>query len=237
MRESVLLLLVVALAFMVGFAVRRGGLCAVAAVSQAVAHRRTTRIRMFLVAAAWSGVLIVPLAWLLPSSVSLSPGYPISGAVLFGGALFGLGAYVNGACALGTLAHLSGGETNYAGTVVGVLMGAAASRALAPVEVSAPAPSPLSEPSWIGYLFFALFAALALQAAWRRRRPALERVRAKTSFMITSLAASDRNGCGSGRRRRPALGRRRMDLHGRAVESRDRAGWCENPRHKLLGGR
>ena len=54
----------------------------------------------------------------------LSPGYDqLIQALLFGG-LFGIGAWANQACGLGTLAHLTGGRLGYLLTLLGWVIGA-----------------------------------------------------------------------------------------------------------------
>lgn len=170
MLETILLFLMVSgLAFTVGFAIRRGSICAVAAADQWVMHGRTTRIRAFLTAACWAGAVILPAAWALPNWAVLSPGYPISAFVLIGGAVFGIGAYVNGACAFGTLAHLAGGETNYLGTVAGVVAGAVA----APLVLGSagmPVPSAFADASAVTVIAFAGFLIVAARATWRHYR-------------------------------------------------------------------
>lgn len=170
MVETVLLFLVVsALAFSVGFAIRRGSICAVAAADQWVMHGRTTRIRAFLTAACWAGAVILPAAWALPNWAVLSPGYPISALALVGGAVFGIGAYINGACAFGTLAHLAGGETKYLGTVAGVVAGAiAAPLVLGPAGM--PVPSAFADANAVPVIAFAGFLIVAARATWRHYR-------------------------------------------------------------------
>ncbi|AEI92820.1 YeeE/YedE thiosulfate transporter family protein [Roseobacter litoralis] len=114
------------LAFCVGYAIRRGSICAVAATQSLIVERRSRRFRAFGVAAAGAGAVIIPLHWLFPASATLSAGYPVTLQVLLAGVAFGLGARINRACALGTLAHLTGGNLVYGLTIVGMVAGATA---------------------------------------------------------------------------------------------------------------
>jgi hypothetical protein len=120
------LLLLALMAFAVGMCIQRASICAVRATEQWVQHRRTSRLRAFLSAAAWAGAVVLPLAWLAPEQAMLARDAPISWLALSGGALFGLGAGLNGGCALGTVAQLTRGRTEYVGTLAGIFLGAAA---------------------------------------------------------------------------------------------------------------
>ena len=119
-----LLLVSAVLAFVVGLCIQRASVCAVRATEQWVYHRRTSRLRAFFSAAAWSGLVILPLAWLFPGSAMLAEDAPVTWTVLVGGALFGIGAALNGACVLGTVAQLTRGRTDYLATLAGITLGA-----------------------------------------------------------------------------------------------------------------
>lgn len=73
------------LAFAVGYAIRRGSVCAVYAPRALVIDGKTSRFRAFFVASAGSGAIIGPLHWALPDLVTLSAGYPVTLTVLLGG--------------------------------------------------------------------------------------------------------------------------------------------------------
>ena len=149
------------LAFVVGFCIQRASVCAVRATEQWVYHRRTSRLRAFFSAAAWSGIVILPLAWLLPRSAMLSEDAPVTWTVLAGGALFGIGAALNGACALGTVAQLTRGRTDYLATLVGIILGAMMAIRLR-VHSEATIPSILSKPNWLGWAALVAFGAVVL---------------------------------------------------------------------------
>lgn len=107
-----------------GFAIRRGSICAVAAVNHWINHNHSVHIRAFITAASWAGIVLLPSAWLFPGVVNLSPSYLPSEATVIAGALFGLGAFLNSACVFGTIAHLANGEMDYIGTLIGMFIGA-----------------------------------------------------------------------------------------------------------------
>lgn len=121
---NIILVISVPLAFIMGFAIGRGDVCAVAAVNYWINHKRTAYLRAFIVATASAGLALLPSAWFFPATVTLSQTYEPSGIMLIAGALFGLGAFLNGACVFGTLAHISKGEMDYIGTIAGMFIGA-----------------------------------------------------------------------------------------------------------------
>ncbi|MFO1140971.1 MAG: YeeE/YedE thiosulfate transporter family protein [Amaricoccus sp.] len=162
-------------AFVLGYAAQRASICAVRATEQWVTCRRASRLRAFFGAAAWSGAILLPLAWLLPSRAMLAADAPVTLAAIAGGALFGLGAWLNGACALGTLGHLTRGRTDYLATLAGFVLGALAAIRLG-VHPGPAMRSTLAMPGWRGAVAWVAFAAAVLPAAvaglaqLRRRR-------------------------------------------------------------------
>lgn len=189
---------IICIAFTIGFAIRRASICAVAAARQSAHGGRHTRLRAFATAACWSGVVLLPLASLAPQIAVLSPGYAITFMAIAGGAMFGLGAYVNGACAFGTLSHLAGGETNYLGTLVGIFIGAALA-AMLPFHPDTPAPSTLTLSSVAGVLLLLAFAGMAATGlrnhlGRRRRRNhgrrAPRRLGASTALLIIGIGGA-----------------------------------------------
>ena len=167
--------LATALAFVLGYAAQRASICAVRATEQWVTCRRTSRLRAFFGAAAWSGAILLPLAWLLPSRAMLAADAPVTLAAIAGGALFGLGAWLNGACALGTIGHLTRGRTDYLATVAGFVLGALAAIRLG-IHPGPAMRSTLAMPGWRGGVAWVAFAAAIVPAAiaglaqLRRRR-------------------------------------------------------------------
>lgn len=167
-----LALITLTCAFLVGYAIRRGSICAVLATRALILEGKSARFRAFLVAAAGSGAIIVPLHWAMPDLATLSAGYPVTRVVLLGGAAFGVGAWINGACALGTLAHLTGGHIRYLATVVGMVSGALVVQftGAASNQDALPKASPLEAPDLFAVLFVVVLA-LCLAIALYRRVP------------------------------------------------------------------
>lgn len=169
--------LVAGLAFAIGYAIRRGSICAVVAARMLVVDRRSTRMRAFGLAAAAAGAIILPLHWLAPDAVGLSVLYPVTWTVLAGGIAFGLGARMNDACALGTLAHLTGGDLDYSFTVLGMVAGATLIAGVAGIPTPDPNLSPMATPTPLSTLVALAFAATAVLTLQRRARRWLRELR------------------------------------------------------------
>ena len=179
-------LMAVPLAFIVGFALRRGSVCMVEGTRQAMVLGRSLRLRAFAVAAGAAGCVILPLAWLLPGLGMLAPAFPIGPMTLAGGVLFGLGARINGGCQFGTLGRLAGGETNYLFTCIAAVAGALLAMRL---PLGAPAPSPLSEPGLAAVLTLAVLVLLAIPALRRRYLDNLQRSLRSRKAKLSPVAA------------------------------------------------
>jgi len=112
----------VAVVALLGFAVQRGNTCAVAAVDVAM-RRRDFKILwsifdVVICVAALYGLLH------LTGVISLAPSHSeLAWGSLFGGILLGLGACVNGACAIGSLARLGSGDPSFFATPAGMFVG------------------------------------------------------------------------------------------------------------------
>jgi len=105
-----------------GFAIQRGGTCTVAAVDELLSNRRLHRLTAMLEASLWvAGGLAI--AQLLQIAGSMPRGYAIDRWTVIGGALLGLGAWLNGACVFGAIARLGSGEWAYVLTPVGFYVG------------------------------------------------------------------------------------------------------------------
>lgn len=118
-----ILFLSAAMAFVAGFAIKRGNICAVAAMHQWVVHRNTHHLRALVIGTCCSGVILTALAWGFPDTASVSAEYAVTSATILAGVLFGAGAWLNRACVLGTIAYLCKGDLNYMGTLLGMFFG------------------------------------------------------------------------------------------------------------------
>ncbi len=113
----------------------------------------------------------MPAAWCCAKALHLlgavPAGHAVSAWTIAGGALLGLGAYVNGACVFGAIARLGSGEWVYLLTPLGFLAGSA--------SIDAIFTPPQVQPLDAGSLIFEASAWLALPwtafAAWRVARP------------------------------------------------------------------
>ena len=106
-------------------------------------------------------------------------GYPLNAWTVVGGALLGLGAYVNRACVFGSIARFGSGEWAYLATPLGFYLGClsfgqAFSAVKQPQALAAGSPV-LQAPVWVAVVFVAF-------TAWRMARPTLV-VRARASAM------------------------------------------------------
>lgn len=158
-------LLIAPLAFIAGFACHRGTVCSVIAAEQIVKSGRTTRLKAFLLAAVMAGAVTVPLSWFFPDFAKLAPDYGLSLLPVLGGACYGLGAFVNGACAFGTFARMTQGETTFMLTPIGIGLGVMASITLGlPAMRGPPRPALLAAPTLQSSVILAVGAAIALMA-------------------------------------------------------------------------
>jgi toxin CptA len=162
------LLIAAACAALIGFASQRGGVCMVAAVDEVVSRGRADRLLALGEAAAWVAVGLV-VASRVGFSLSMPAGYSATFLSVAGGALLGIGALLNGACAVGAIARLGRGEWAYALTPLGFLAGCA----LAGPLLARFAPTPAPGTSLLFALPLWLLAPVGLFLAWRLGRLAV----------------------------------------------------------------
>ena len=127
--QAVVLLFIVGLSLAAGFATQRGSLCAVEAARDVVLRGRWRRFVAFLQCAGWAWLLLILVggAGRLPT-FAVGNGPVLSEQVpwlvaAIGGALFGIGAWINGGCSFGTLARLGSGEVSFVATLLAMLAG------------------------------------------------------------------------------------------------------------------
>ncbi len=117
-------IIALALAVFAGFAAQKGSICAVAAVRDLV-DGRTRRYLAFIECAAWSLAILTLAAAFGFNPASPPRDFSPGASAAIGGALFGLGAAVNGACTFGSAARLGRGELAFAAMPIGFLAGVA----------------------------------------------------------------------------------------------------------------
>ena len=118
-----MLALVAVLVLLAGYATQRGSVCAVRATNELVLERKASRYVGFFFCAA-CGLLVMAMAEMLGRPVFVHyVGLPASLAAVVGGAIVGLGAYINGRCAFGTVAELGSGRLSRLATLLGFIAG------------------------------------------------------------------------------------------------------------------
>jgi len=111
------------LAFWAGFSVRRGSICLVRATHEII-ERKPPKTMLFVMEAMTVALSItIPAMIFFPDQISLAPSYEITFYLFTGAVLYGVGAAVNSACALGTLNQLMNGRMEYIATILGLAAG------------------------------------------------------------------------------------------------------------------
>jgi toxin CptA len=158
---------------LMGFAIQRGATCTVAAVDEVLNKRRAYRLLAMLEASLWvaGGLALAQLAHL---AGSMPASYEASAWTVVGGALLGLGAWVNRACVFGAVARLGSGEWAYAATPLGFYVGCLSAMPLfaRPVASALSGPSPLAQAPTLFAIACAAFVLWRIRpAAQALRRP------------------------------------------------------------------
>lgn len=116
-------LIVLFLAFLAGFAVRRGSICLVRATHEIV-ERKPAKTMFFVIEAMTVALSItIPAMIFFPEYISLAKSHDLSVYLFLGASLYGIGAAANDACALGTLNQLMNGKVEYVATILGLAFG------------------------------------------------------------------------------------------------------------------
>jgi len=167
-----------------GYAIQRGATCTVAAVDEVVTQRTYRRLLSLLEAALWvaGGLVVAQTLHLLPQ---MPAGYAVSGWTVIGGALLGLGAYINGACVFGAIARFGSGEWAYIVTPIGFYLGCLSVAPLfgVPMPHKLPYGSPVLQASAEVAIVFIMF------ALWRLARPWLGGAKSMSARWHEALAA------------------------------------------------
>ena len=158
------LALTAACAFAMGVAIQRGSTCTVAALQEVANTGRPTKLLAMLEAAAWVavGLMVARAAGALPP---MPTAFALHAGAWAGAALLGLGALLNNACVIGTVARVGSGEWVYLSTPLGFYAGCVGAQAWlnlpTPAATATPAPL-LQAPAWLaGVLVLAASARLA----------------------------------------------------------------------------
>jgi hypothetical protein len=167
---------------LMGYAIQRGATCTVAAMDELVRKRSINRLTSMVEASLWvvGGLLIAQSLHMLGK---MPAGYPVTYLTILGGALLGLGAYVNKACVFGAIAQLGSGEWAYLATPLGFYAGCVTFPYLFSFSTQQKLPydSPvLQASSWVGILFAAFM-------LWRLGRPLFASSAASDALAATTL--------------------------------------------------
>lgn len=190
---------VLACALLTGFAIQRGNTCTVVAVRDVLQKRDPRRLLAILHAMAWVAGLSA-CSDLLFGDTLPAAAFAVDGAVVAGGVLLGLGAVVNGACAVGTIARIGNGDWAWLATLPGLQLGAFAYRlvpaALTPHAI--PAHAPIYDHAWLAAGAFVAYllwltprtlragAGVGVRAPWQ---PAAATTVIAIAFVLASTAA------------------------------------------------
>ncbi len=172
-----ILLVVFLLAALLGFTAHNAGICAVKAVSEVITTRRGHMLTSFGKAALWILTAMMVLMWLAPGRSSPTLLAPNLGSIV-GAFLFGIGAALNGGCAISTVTRLGNGELRMLLTLTGVILAIAAiDGGLLPLPAIAPSQvlRPFVITTWGLMLTVCLLLGWAVWETinlWRRRDPA-----------------------------------------------------------------
>src|SRR5260370_18279579 len=86
------------------FAPHRARVCTVRAIAEVISSRTGHMLASIGKSAMWVIVVTSPVILLMPSAGASLTGWPLSGSAGLGGFIFGIGAAINGRCAVSTLA-------------------------------------------------------------------------------------------------------------------------------------
>ena len=102
----------------------RASFCTVGAVKELLTTGRAFMLASFVKAAIWVVGVTLLVAYALPAGFVEVSGWKLSILTVAGGALFGVGAALNGGCAFSTLTRLGGGDVGMVVSLCGFLVGA-----------------------------------------------------------------------------------------------------------------
>jgi hypothetical protein len=126
------------LAGLIGFIAHRAGVCTVRAVAEVRTMRRASLFISFAKIILWVMVVSVPLAVSASSTALLPGGYAPTLIGLAGGVAFGVGAALNGACAISTVTRLGNGDVGLGLAILGMGLGLLVPAAAGGMVASAP---------------------------------------------------------------------------------------------------
>ena len=117
------ILIALLLSFLMGLVIQRGGTCTVAAIQEVVHKGTFNRIKALIETSLWvlvGELILAKIGFSLP----LIQNWQITFATFLGAIMLGLGAFINGACAVGTIARIGNREWSFLAMLPGFFCGA-----------------------------------------------------------------------------------------------------------------
>ena len=119
-----LLIIIIALIFLIGYSSQRTGVCMVRAMNEVIERRRGHRLAGFLLAAATAMMVMAAAEYLGARPFTTILGARTDWIAIAGGVLYGLGSRINGHCAIGTAAALTSGQMSRSASIAAMLVAA-----------------------------------------------------------------------------------------------------------------
>jgi uncharacterized membrane protein YedE/YeeE len=110
------MVLLAVLAFVLGFALNHGSICTVIATTELIAERRSARSIALVECAVWAALVYA----IIEQSPTMQQGWSPLPYLVPGALLFGIGAYVNGACVFGSVGHFGNGHIDFGFTFLAI---------------------------------------------------------------------------------------------------------------------
>ena len=195
--DSLLVVVSLLLAAAIGFTAQQASLCTVRAVAEVLSTRRGLMLLSFVKTTLWVFVVTQVLLLLWPGMVRATGGWAVTPLSLAGGVIFGLGAAINGGCAVSVISKLANGRLAMLANLIGVLAGLFGMLLLAKhLDAAAPAAAPRMASGGETWLMV-VTAGLGLWALWEVQRLWRSRARALTwrarvtagSYRLSTAAA------------------------------------------------
>lgn len=151
------ILIALAAVGVIGFANERGGTCTVTAMDEVIRKGTFKRFISLFEASLWAGAGFV-LLYAAGLLIAIPVNYALGMETIWGGILFGIGAFLNRACLFGTVARLGSGELSYLATPVGFYLGSLATAYLpGPAQLDGRSPL-IAASNWLAVLIIPLIA-------------------------------------------------------------------------------
>ena len=112
--------LIIAFAFVLGFALSRASTCTVAATTRWVTTGKFDWLLGILIAVCWSAVTLLVLRAVLPGQIDTPAIVPLNQTLFAASVVMGIGAFLNRGCFIGTIGRISSGDLSYLMTFVGL---------------------------------------------------------------------------------------------------------------------